>query len=233
MNLAIRVSRSYDDIRQWCQELKATKICIFQHDADDEVSRTHVHMLVIGSEIKPDALKYRFKKLYGDIDKTDWSFVNCYKDSDGKPQAITEETGNKFITYMSKGHIAPSMSVGYDLDALFNLSQEWKDPKETKLQVSNGKFTRIPKTIKEDAKRKTKRQLIEVMCCKAKDNDILPEDTQGIIKMIRSVLVENDEVIGMYKVMDFYDAFMMYANKNEFVDMLVRKIEARIPRNNF
>lgn len=232
MNLAIRVSRPYGDIQEWCEELKAEKKIVFQHDADDEVSRTHIHMLVIGSSIKPDALKYRYKKLYGDIDKTDWSFVNSFKD-DGKTVPISPDSSDKFITYMSKGHLAPVLSVGYDPFKVLELSRQWKDPKTTALKTEGGKFVRVPKQIKEDSKKKTKRDLIEIMVCKGKDEDIDPDDTTTIISMIREVLVKHNEVLGMYKVMDYYDGYMMYANKERFVDMVVAKIQSRIPKNNF
>lgn len=232
MNLAIRISRPYDDIREWC-EFKAEQKIVFQHDADDEVSRTHIHMLVIGSTIKPDALKYRYKKLYGDIDKTDWSFVASFKDSEGKTQPITAESSEKFITYMTKGVLVPVLSEGYNPEKVLELAQQWKDPKTTTLKTEGGKFVRVPKEIKDDKKKKTKRDLIEVMVCRGKDQDVDPDDTPRVVDMIRKVLVEHNEVLGMYKVMDFYDGYMMYACKEKFVDMVVAKINSRIPKNNF
>lgn len=232
MNLAIRVSRPYGDIHEWCEELKAEKKIVFQHDADDEVSRTHIHMLVIGSSIKPDALKYRFKKLYGDIDKTDWSFVNSFKEG-GKSVPISPDSSDKFITYMSKGHLTPVLSVGYDPFKILELSQQWKDPKTTALKTEGGKFVRVPKEIKEDSKKKTKRDLIEIMVCKGKDEDVDPSDTTAVVRLIREVLVKHNEVLGMYKVMDYYDGYMMYADKERFVDMVVAKINSRVPKNNF
>lgn len=234
MNLAIRISRPYGDIQQWCEELKAEKKIVYQHDADDEVSRTHIHMLVICCSLKPDTLKYHYKKLYGPIEKTDWSFASEYKDNEiGKFVPITPETSDKFITYMSKGHLTPVLSVGYDPFKVLELSQQWKDPKTTALKTEGGKFVRVPKQIKEDSKKKTKRDLVEIMVCKGKDEDIDPDDTNAIISMIREVLVKHNEVLGMYKVMDFYDGYMMYACKERFIDMVVAKINSRVPKNNF
>lgn len=232
MNLAIRVSRPYGDIREWCEELKAERKIAYQHDADDEVSRTHVHMLVIGSTIKPDALKYRYKRLYGEIEKTDWSFISAFKE-EGKVVPISPETADKFITYMSKGYLAPVLSEGYDPFKVLELSQQWKDPKTTELKTENGKFVRIPKQIKEESKKKTKRELIEIMICKGKDENIDPDDTTAVVGMIRDVLIKNNEVIGMYKVMDYYDGYIMYADKEKFLNMVVSKINSRIPKNNF
>ncbi len=233
MNLAIRISRSYDDIREWCQ-FKAERKIVFQHDADERVSRTHIHMLVMNCSIKPDTLKYRFKKLYGDIHKTDWSFATEFKDREsGKMIPVTPETSDKFITYMTKGHLVPVLSEGYDPFKVLELSQQWKDPKTTALKVEGGKFVRIPKQIAEEKKKKTKRDLIEIMVCKGKDENIDSDDTTAVVNMIREVLVKHNEVIGMYKVMDYYDGYMMYADKERFVSMIVNKINSRIPKNNF
>lgn len=232
MNLAIRISRSFDEIKQWCEELKAEKIILYQHDADDEISRTHVHMLVIGITIKQDTLKYRYKKLYGDIDKTDWSFITSYKE-DGKLIPITLESSYKFITYMSKGHLTPLICDGFDRFLILELTQKWVVPDTTHVKVSNGKFVRVPKEQVAEKKKKTRRDLLEIMLCRGKDNDVDSEDVRSICSIIRDVLVENNEIMGMYKVMDYYYSYVMYGSKNTFLDLIVNKIHSQVPKNNF
>lgn len=227
MNLAIRVSRAYDEIRQWIEAFTATSVIAYQHEADDDVSRTHVHILVLETSIKPDALKARFKTLYGNIDKTDWSFASGFKD-DGKVLPITAESSQKFITYMSKGKLTPVYSVGHDPEAVLRLTQEWKEPKK-QLVTKGGKFVRVTEDVP-DKPKKTKRTLIEIMLDRGKDQDLQYDDTQGILRMIRDVLVENNEVIGMYKVMEYYDSWMMYGQKDAFVNMVAKKIENRLMR---
>lgn len=227
MNLSIRVSRSYDEIKEWVEAITATSLIAYQHDADDEVSRTHVHMMVIETTIKPDALKARYKTLYGNIDKTDWSFSSGYKD-DGKVMPITVESSQKFITYMSKGHLTPVRSVGHDPAAILRLTQEWKEPKK-QLVTKGGKFVRVTEDVP-DKPRKTKRTLIEIMLDRGKDANLAYDDTQGILRMIRDVLVENNEVVGMYKVMEYYDSWMMYGQKDAWVNMISKKIENRMLR---
>lgn len=224
MNLAIRISRSYDEIKEWIIGLKAKRCIAYQHDADDEVSRTHVHLLILESGVKPDGLKARFKTLYGNIDKTDWSFSSAYKD-DGKVTAITEDSSSKFITYMSKGHLIPVHSSGYDPETLLQLTQLWVEPVK-KLTVKNGKFVRQTDDVP-DKPKKTRRTLIEIMLDRGKDQDIDPMDTKSVLRMIRSVLVENNEVIGMWKVMEYYDAWMMYGHGDEWINMISKKIESR------
>lgn len=227
MNLAVRVSRPYGDIQEWVKELKVAKIIVCQHDADEEVSRTHIHMLLIGSVLKPDAIKARYKKLYGDIDKNDWSFKTSWQDKATKEVfPIDDENSKKFITYMTKGHIVPSLCVGYDPAEVLNLAQLWVDPERKELTVKNGKFVRKSKEI-DEVKKKSRRSLIEIMVDRGKDEDINPDDTHRVLAMIRKVLIEHNEVIGMWKVMEYYDAWMMYGHKENWIGMIARKIESR------
>lgn len=224
MNFAIRVSRSYEEIVNWVQSLKGDKVLAYQHDADDEVSRTHVHLLLINSGIKPDAMKARFKTLYGEIVKTDWSFASGFKE-DGKMVPINDDNSSKFITYMSKGCLTPVFNHGYDPDEVKRLTSEWKEPKKM-LSVKGGKFVRTTDDVP-DKPKKTRRTLVEIMVDRGKDQDIGDWDTKGILTMIRNVLVENNEVVGMWKVMEYYDAYLMYACKDAWLNMITKKIESR------
>lgn len=226
MNFHIRISRSYEEVKDWIQNLKGDSILAYQHDADAQVERTHVHILLIASGIKPDAMKARFKTLYGSINKTDWMFSTTYKDkSTGDIIQITKETSPKCITYMSKGRLTPSHSVGYDPEYVLQQTQLWVEPVK-KLSVKNGKFIRVTDDVAEKPK-KTKRTLIEVMLDRGKDQDIDGQDTRKVLKMIREVLIENNEVVGMWKVMEYYDAWMMYGQKDMWINMIATKIENR------
>lgn len=204
VDLAIRVSRKYDDVFDWVDGIMSSKICIYEHEADVEVSRTHIHMLVIGSELKPDALKARFKKLYGNIDAKDWSFK----------KADNEE----FITYMSKGKLVPKLTKGYTVAEIQSYTDKWVEPK-TMLKLEDGKFVR---DINEPGQ-KTKIQLLEQMRSRLCGTD----STRDILKVIRKVLIENKVVIGQYKMMDYYDSLMMYERKEDWLCAMERKINSR------
>lgn len=204
MDLAVRISRSYEEVYDWVNDLTADKILVYQHDADDEVKRTHIHMLLIGSTLKPDALKARYKKLYGNIEAKDWSF----KKSDGDV---------KYITYMSKGIIPPSFSKGYTVSEIEEYTKQWVD--KTNLKLENGKFVR---DINEP-NQKTKHQLLEQM----RSELCSTNTTRDILKIIRKVLVQNKVIIGQYKMMDYYDSLMMYDRKEEWLEGMERKILSR------
>lgn len=205
MDLAIRISRSYEEVYDWVNDLTADKILVYQHDADDEVSRTHIHMLLIGSTLKPDALKARYKKLYGNIEAKDWSF----KKSDGDV---------KYITYMSKGIIPPSFSKGYTVSEIEEYTKLWVD--KTMLKVEDGKFVR---DIDEPGQ-KTKFQLLEQMRSQLCGKDSTRLD---ILKIIRKVLVKNRVVLGQWKAMDYYDSLMMYERKQDWLAGMEAKLNSR------
>lgn len=204
VDLAVRVTRKYDDVFDWVDSIKSSKICIYEHEADTEVSRTHIHMLIMGCELKPDSLKARYKKLYGNIDAKDWSFKTA-KDEE-------------FITYMSKGKLVPKLTKGYTVAEIQSYTEKWVEPK-TMLKLEDGKFVR---DINEPGQ-KTKIQLLEQMRSRLCGTD----STRDILKAIRKVLIENKVVIGQYKMLDYYDSLMMYEKKDDWLCAMERKINSR------
>jgi len=206
MDLFIRISRSYDELFDLVDSIDCDKIIVYEHTADETVSRTHCHIVIIGSKIKPDAIKTRYKKLYGNIEKTDWSFKKCVEDY------------LPTITYMSKGTLPPKLCKGFDTDTVVELTQKWVDPTTLKLTLKDGKLV---KEVKEKAK-KTKREMLELVRSHVEPNAL----TRDILKVIRKVLMDNNEVIGQYKMMDYYDSFMMYDRKNEWLSAMEAKINS-------
>lgn len=204
MSLAIRITREYNSIFEWLDNIVADKVLVYEHESDKEISRTHIHMLLVNPECKPDALKARFKKLYGAIDKSDWSFKTALADVD------------PYITYMSKGVLPPKLSKGYSIEEITNLTSKWVDPELTKVHLVNGKLV---KDIRESVK-KTKRELLEQMRTELSDTST----TRDILRVIRKVLIANNEVVGQYKQMDYYDAYMMYDRKEDWLSAMEMKI---------
>lgn len=207
-SFSARITRKYDDVFEWIDGIKCKQIAVYEHEADEEVSRTHIHFLVIDSEVNVDALKTRYKKLYGGIEAKDWRFKYDVNDNSGK-----------FITYMSKGKLAPKLTKGYEVSEIEKCTSEWVEPNKTNLKVIDGKLVR---DIDEPGQ-KTKTQLLEQMRSR-----LCPTDTtREILKHIRHVLVANRVIIGQYKMMDYYDSIMMYERKSDWLDGMERKINSR------
>lgn len=207
MSLAIRISRKYDDIFDWIDAIECEKLIVYEHEADKEVNRTHCHLLVLKPKCKPDALKTRFKKQYSPTDSGNplW----CWK-------SALDDDYETYITYMTKGVLSPKLIKGFDLSDMIALAEKYVDPEKTQVELQNGKFVR---SVKETDK-KTKRQMLEQMRSRLSDTS----STRDILKAIRKVLMDNNEVIGQYKQMDYYDAYMMYDRKEDWLMAMERKI---------
>ena len=53
-------------------------------------------------------------------------------------------------------------------------------------------------------------------------------ETEHVLKCVRDVLVKHDQVVGMYKMMDFHDAICMRDEKSSFIRCLASKISMRM-----
>jgi len=53
-------------------------------------------------------------------------------------------------------------------------------------------------------------------------------DTEHVLKCIREVLIKYDQVVGMYKLMDFHDSIMWREEKSSFIKALASKINQRL-----
>lgn len=116
MNHAIRITLPFADcsgiIRQWAD--RSQQAIVYQHQADEEVSKTHVHLILGGCETKSEALKRMWKDAPGKGNEF-WS----WKDWDGT---------KKFITYMSKGSLRPIFVKNFSQEEVENSRQEWVEP---------------------------------------------------------------------------------------------------------
>lgn len=211
--MEFRISRTYEQISkisEWLEE-QCEKVIIYEHTADKGSSRTHIHGLIFPA-VNSDTFKYRITRTLGEKpDKTDWKFSTKRKDG--------TEINDDFIVYMSKGCLSPSYSKGYSKEFIEEQCRKFVKPVTANLKLQNGKF------VKElvEGKKKTKRQLVQEMI----ESIEFMNSPKHCVEKIRKVLIDNNEVLGMYKVMDYYDAVQMYGNKEGFIESIVNKINSR------
>lgn len=214
MDLHIRISRPYSDISGWITTESCSTCIVYEHEADEEIKRTHCHMWVKGIECNTDTLKNHIKKVLGKVDKSDWAFMAIH------PKTKTPYN-DTLITYMSKGVLQPMYKKNWTFEEVEEYRKKWVANPHP-ITTQDGKLV-VKREVKETAK-KTKRELIQEML-----ETYLPEmDTRETVELIRKVLIKNNEVLGMYKVTDFYDSLLCYGNKEKFLDMVVQKINSRI-----
>jgi len=118
----LRITRAYEDIKDVIMDwIKVSgKLLVYQHDADDEVAQTHVHLLIEECALGIEGLKKRVKHK-GFNGNKDWSFT--------KPD-IDKENYNEYIAYMSKGHYDPVYNHNYDMTYLETCKNKWVEHKK-------------------------------------------------------------------------------------------------------
>lgn len=213
MDYAIRLSFAYDSMKDVIERIAAAveQLIVYQHDKDEKVSRTHIHLLAVGCKHSTDTLKNWIRKHIGAVEKTDWSF---------KAAERVEEARYRYITYMSKGRLDPLLVKGFSAEDIQRCKLAWVEPDTVRVRAVNGKLV---KEI-DEAANVSKRQLVEEMVAALSGQYC---STRDILIGIRKVLIQHKCVVGMYKVMDYYDAYMMYAHKEQWLDMLADKIDKR------
>lgn len=224
-NYAPRVSLSYNDmsgvIHVWAKS--CTQMAVYQHSPDQGCTKTHVHMIMLGCTYKTcETLKKQFYKLTGsELDGNElWEWT--HKEWEGQPDL-------SFITYMSKGELRPVFVKDITDEEIEELRKKWvSHPKGVESsQIQTRIKTKEPKKL-------TKYDIcVEVMSSIKEHNPGLA--TENIsdelwFRAIRKVLIAHRQPLGLYKVVDIYDACIMYNDKNKFLSNCLQILEKRKPR---
>jgi len=219
--LACRVTSSYDSLKDMWPALEGNSkgLVVYEHPADEKIERTHVHFLIVECGVSTDTLKNWIKKVLKvqSFPKTDWSFKTTYKDHDDKEVAVDFN----FITYMTKGHLEPKLVS--NVESIEEYKKNWKSRTNVKgVKVQYKLVQENPAVAK-----KRKYDTLKYMMGKVKPTDSNDE----IIKIIRDVLIEYHEVVGVYKVLDYYDTIIMHVRPSNFLESVNNLLDKRKPRN--
>jgi len=63
-----------------------------------------------------------------------------------------------------------------------------------------------------------------------KDAILVNADDDVVLKTIRKVLIDDNQILGLYKVIDIYDAYVMYYQKDKFLANCRNVLLKREPR---
>lgn len=125
MNHAIRITLPYEDckhiIQEWSDRCHAA--VVYQHEADEEISKTHVHIALYGCEVKSEQLKRMWKEAPGKGNEF-WSWKPC----DPIILSDTQTEGVKYLTYMSKGVLRAKFVKNISDIQLENARSSWVEP---------------------------------------------------------------------------------------------------------
>jgi len=175
---------------------------VYEHEADEEINRTHIHCYADNPQVSTDTMKNWVKKALNvsSFIKTDWSF----------PEA--QDVG--FITYMSKGHLNPLFVKGIESDEISALRDKWVDQPKIKgktqyvLKVENPQQQKMRQA---EMVAEIRRRLEETPEMRGSDK------AEHVVRIIQDVVVkQNQTVCGRYKIRDYYDTVMMLENDYSF-----------------
>lgn len=204
--LKIRVSRPYDDLKKFCEKLAdACDVCVvYEHEADEAISRTHIHAFVENPKVSTDTMKNWVKKALNTtaFPKADWAFTGA--------------TDRGFVTYMSQGHLIPKFVKGIEKSEMDILRAAWvtreQQPRKTQyiLKAENPEqqkmrqwemVTEIRRRIRIPPEKETNEGLY---------------DTSRVCNIIRDVvIIQNRTLCGRYKFRDYYDTVMALEGCNQ------------------
>lgn len=212
-HLFCRVRRSYGELKDLFPRLvgKCSQLAVYEHP---EPGNVHIHFLIMDIIVSSDTLKNYIRHQVGLVNKTDWSFKSTY----GK-DPITQDSKLGAITYMSKGKYDSSYQIGFTQEVLNERKAMWvikPITPSTAVEAKQNKQRKIDML----------KIMIEKLDSKIKDNTLNEYD---VYKVIRGVLIENDQVLGMYKVLEFRDAINLRIDRKGFYEEYSGLIQKRKP----
>lgn len=197
-NYAPRVTCMWSDcsgiIKEWSDSCQS--MVVYEHDADEEISSPHLHMVMLECKFKtPEALKRIFLKSKN-VSKTGnalWSWE--HKDYPNPDL--------KFITYMSKGTLRP-VFVKNILPAVIEEHRlQWKDPTPKGTLLTERKEST-----------KTKRELCDMISAHYKkvqeqeQHVCIEAIAKSIVSITINVLREHKIVFCKRKIQEYRDTVM-------------------------
>lgn len=119
-DLCIRVTLPFQDcsgiVHKW--SARCSKMLCYEHEADEEVSKTHVHMILQGLDCKTEALKRMWSDAPGKGNEF-WSFTPLRSEA-------------KYLAYMTKGQLRPKFIKNFSPAEVEAARESWK-PDEQKV----------------------------------------------------------------------------------------------------
>lgn len=122
---AIRITLPYEDckdiISKWAD--RCLRAIVYQHDADEEISKTHVHLALVDCEVKAEQLKRMWNDAPGKGNEF-WSWKNLVGNDEGEDN----DNYSKYVTYMSKGTLRPKFVKNFSNEQVEKSRQSWVEP---------------------------------------------------------------------------------------------------------
>lgn len=220
----VRVHRTYEEIHPWIQNLdtKCDKLVVYEHEADEEVSRLHCHLIIVGYTTSDETMKQQLIKCLGQRpEKTDWAW---------DPDLRSEEDA---ITYMSKKHLQAKFVKGYSDEYVAECSAKYQPPEAYAKAKGAHKVQYKVVTEKPEISKKRQNDLLDEMIAEIRTNypmdqyvtnSDMPFDHKVVLRCILEILNKNRVIFGRYKVRDYYDTILSRLWTSKFQDRMITMI---------
>lgn len=209
MNYAFRVHATYKQLESFISRLskEADVLAVYEHN---DAKRLHIHGYVEGLRVSTDTCKNWIKKALNvtTFPKADWEFATKIAKGPHKGEPVNRDA----LIYYHKGKHPILFNKGF--------SEEFV--KEQHLKSFDGKSIVVGEQVAlqhvhRPSTKPTKWDIINSVHEYLLDNHPLPQFVETwsrdhILKAIRLTLKIKQQAIGIYKVIDLYDAFRMAFN---------------------
>lgn len=181
---------------------------VYEHTHDNEVSRTHVHGVIVGCKWGEDTIRTKYlRKICPN--KSDYMLSRTYK---VKGTVERPPINDGVFVYQSKGQYF-MLQKGFSDAFLEEQRLKWVSPRATMVNTKVEK----PATVKRIDMLK---EMIELVGDRH-------YDTEHVLKCIRQILIKYDQIIGMYKLIDYHDSILWREEKSSYLKALASKINQR------
>lgn len=220
-NFAFRISVPWNDCRDvvlnYLKDISATLV-IYEHEADEEVMRTHIHGLIMGCQRSDDTLR---NKLFKVMFTKNYELKSTFKRKGGGPLPVSLN----YITYMSKGKLEPSYFHGITKEEIDAYRAAWVDYESTpaaKEKKDPTKAITRYEFIKECYEQYNKDFLHTRFTGKdpfsPPGNKVYPEifDQAKACEIVIAKAIEHKQSMGFYKLVDVVDNVHMLRSPVSF-----------------
>lgn len=203
METFCRITRPYELLEPFFTDLlpKVGVLVVYEHSADEEVKRTHIHALIQDCSVDTLTLKKRLEKRFGHFEKEDWAFP--------KKNLSTIPT---IIAYMSKGHLQPKLVKGIPNTHINDYMKLWIEPKDLKKR-KKPTYDEIVTEVQENIS-KLDYMLVE---------QLHEPDVRFVAQQLIAVLNKHKIICGQYKTRDLLDSILRLNNPEGFLEILISK----------
>jgi len=212
-------------IQVWSETCE--QMAVYEHEADESVKTTHVHMIMIGCKYKTaEPLKRLYYKMFPNEDSSKGNGLWSWENKDYPVPDVN------FITYMSKGVLTPKFLKNISPAKVEELRGNWVEP--TPASTKQQQFLNDSDAKNKITKHTLTLKVVNLILAEHNEANeqrrrvILSELSDELwIKHIRKVLIQEKQMLGLYKVMDIYDSCMMYYCKEKFISNCLHILEKR------